>query len=235
MSRRAPRSHGTYVDPASGRRRRLPLVPPLDHEQRLWGQDLAVVGVDEVGRGAWAGPVTCGAVMLDPGARINNLRDSKVLTFEQRARLDLRIRSRARAVGVGHASSEEIDRWGMTRALRTAALRAVDDVGAVVDMILLDGRFDFLSEHPAPVTTIVKGDARSASIAAASIVAKVARDALLVAYDEVHPAYGFASNKGYPAPDHVAALGELGPCPWHRHSWQPIITRTTPRLFEEPG
>lgn len=231
MATRAPRGRGTYVDPDSGRRRRLPLVPPLDFEQASWGRAEVVAGVDEVGRGAWAGPVTCAAVVLDPHARIYKLRDSKLLDHDRRVRLAERIATRAAAAAVGHASNDEIDRWGMTRALQVAARRAVDGLGTHVDRILLDGNFDFLAAHPAPVTTIVKGDARSASIAAASILAKVARDRLMMALDDHHRDYDFASNKGYPSPEHIAALDEVGPCRWHRHSWQPIAARTHPRLF----
>lgn len=232
MGRRARPARGTWVNPDTGRRRRLPEVPPLDFERRAWADDLVVVGVDEVGRGAWAGPVTCGAVVLDPDARIYKLRDSKVLQPAQRERLSARIRERARAVAVGHASNDEIDRWGMTTALVVAAHRAVDGLGMTVDHVLLDGNFDFLAGHEAVVTTVVKGDARSASIAAASIVAKVARDHLMSIVANDHSAYDFASNKGYPSPSHVAALDEVGPCRWHRHSWEPIVVRTTPRLFQ---
>lgn len=232
MARRAPRARGTYVDPDTGRRRRLPKVPPLDFEHEHWSDGRLVAGVDEVGRGAWAGPVTCAAVVLDPDARIYKLRDSKLLDHGRREHLSARIHERAVAVAVGHASNDEIDRWGMTRALCVAAHRAVDGLGVDVTVILLDGTFDFLATHPAPVTTIAKGDARSASIAAASIVAKVARDRLMAAVHDDHGDYDFASNKGYPSPDHVAALDEVGPCRWHRHSWEPIVARTMPRLFD---
>lgn len=232
MAKRASRARGSYVD-RQGRRRRLPRVPSVRHEQPLWDAGKVVVGVDEVGRGAWAGPVTCAAVVLPPDRRIYKIRDSKLLDEQRRLQLSERIRQQALAVSVGHASNLEIDRLGMTRALRRAARRAVDGLGVGVDVVLLDGNFDFLSDHPAEVTTIVHGDAHSASIAAASIVAKVARDALLVAAHDDHVAYDFADNKGYPAPVHVAALDEHGPCVLHRHSWAPILRRVTPRLFED--
>jgi ribonuclease HII len=231
MAPRASRARGSYVDRRTGRRRKLPRVPGIRHERAHWDQGLVVAGVDEVGRGAWAGPVTCGAVVLSPTRRIYKVRDSKVLDAARREHLAARIHEHATATAVGHASNDEIDRWGMTRALRVAARRAVDGLGMGVDVILLDGNFDYLSDHPADVTTIVKGDAHSSSIAAASIVAKVARDALMVAADDEHPGYDFASNKGYPAPSHVAGLDDLGPCRLHRHSWNPIVARTTPRLW----
>ena len=231
MSLRASRARGTYVDRRTGRRRKLPRVPGIRHEQPHWDDGLVVVGVDEVGRGAWAGPVTCGAVVLSPTRRIYKLRDSKLLDADRREQLEARIHEHATAVSIGHAGNDEIDRWGMTEALRVAARRAVDGLGLDVDAILLDGNFDYLATHPAPVTTIVKGDAHSSSIAAASIVAKVARDRLMVIADDEHPGYDFASNKGYPAPTHVAGLDDLGPCRLHRHSWQPIVARTTPRLW----
>ncbi len=228
---RASNARGTYVDRRTGRRRKLPKVPSVHHEREHWESDRVVAGVDEVGRGAWAGPVTCGAVVLSPERRIYKLRDSKLLDPARREALDARIRQRAVAVGVGHASNDEIDRWGMTQALRVAAARAVDDLRVEVDVILLDGNFDYLAAHAAPVTTIIKGDAHSSSIAAASIVAKVARDRLMVAADKAHPGYEFATNKGYPAPAHVEALDMTGPCVLHRHSWNPIVSRTTPRLW----
>lgn len=231
MAKRASNARGTYVDRRTGRRRKLPKVPGVGHERVHWEAGRVVAGVDEVGRGAWAGPVTCGAVVLSPDHRIYKLRDSKLLDAERRALLDVRIREHASAVGLGHASNDEIDRWGMTQALRVAARRAVDDLGIDVDAILLDGNFDYLVTHPAPVTTIIKGDAHSSSIAAASILAKVARDTMMVAAHEDHPGYDFAANKGYPAPTHVAGLDDLGPCRIHRHSWNPIVTRTTPRLW----
>ncbi len=239
MSPRVTRARGTYVD-RSGRRRKLPRVPGVTHEQSWWDRDLVVAGIDEVGRGAWAGPVTCAAVVLASDTRIYKLRDSKLLTPDAREVLDRRIRTRAVAVGLGHADNDEIDRWGMTRALREAAHRALDDLGRAVDGVLLDGNFDFVGHRPtddpdrlAEVTTIVHGDARSASIAAASIVAKVARDALMVAASADHPHYEFDGNKGYPAPVHVAALDDVGPCDLHRHSWDPIVRRTTPSLWED--
>lgn len=208
------------------RGRRLPEVPGIRVERRFWDLDRVVVGVDEVGRGAWAGPVTFGAVVLPRDRRMYKLRDSKQLDPARREQLAERLAGFAEAVGVGHASNDEIDRLGMSDAMRLAATRALDALPVEPDVVLLDGSWDLLSHHPAPVVTIVHGDAHSASIAAASIVAKVDRDARLRRAASDHPAYGFADNKGYPTPAHLAALDQVGPCVLHRHSWAPIRALT---------
>lgn len=215
---------------SSGRTIRLPDVPGVKHEQRYWDQDLLVAGVDEVGRGAWAGPVTYAAVVLPSNRRIYKLRDSKQLDPERREELYGRLRGFALAIGVGHASNREIDRLGMSDAIRLAAGRAVDALPLQPDVLLLDGNWDFLSHYGVPTERIVDGDAHSASIAAASVIAKVTRDRMLVAWDRDHPDYDFASNKGYPAPAHLAALDEVGACELHRHSWEPIAALRQTRL-----
>lgn len=207
-------------------------IPGVRLEETYWDLGVTVAGVDEVGRGAWAGPVTVGAVVLPWDRRIYKLRDSKTLTAPQRERLDARIRRYAPAVGIGHADNQEIDGIGLSRALRRAARRAVEALPVTPEVLLLDGRWDFLCDYPTHNERIVRGDARCASIAAASIVAKVARDALMVAADPHHPGYEFASNKGYPAPAHRAALREAGPCTLHRHSWAPIAALAQPPLFD---
>jgi ribonuclease HII len=200
----------------------LPAVPGIRHEQRHWDLGLLVAGVDEVGRGAWAGPVTHAAVVLPSDRRMYKLRDSKQLDRARREQLAQRLAGFALAVGIGQASNEEIDRLGMSDALRLSASRALDALPLRPDVVLVDGNWDFLSHYATRNVMLVHGDAHSASIAAASIVAKVTRDDQLRALDPVHPAYGFASNKGYPAPAHVAALDAVGPCVLHRHSWAPI-------------
>lgn len=215
---------------SSGRTIRLPDVPGIKHEQPYWDQDLVVAGVDEVGRGAWAGPVTYAAVVLPSDRRIYKLRDSKQLDPARREELHERLLGFARAIGVGHASNREIDRLGMSDAIRLAAGRAVDALPVRPDVLLLDGSWDFLSHYGVPTERIVHGDAHSASIAAASVIAKVTRDRMLVAWHDDHPAYDFASNKGYPAPAHLAALDEVGACPLHRHTWEPIVARRQTRL-----
>jgi ribonuclease HII len=212
------------------RRRRVP-VPGIRHERPHWDAGAIVAGVDEVGRGAWAGPVTYAAVVLPRDRRMYKLRDSKVLPPPERERLADRLHGFALAVGIGHAGNDEIDRLGMSEAMRRAARRAVDALPLRPDVLLLDGNWDFLAGYGTHNERIVRGDGRSASIAAASIVAKVARDRLMVEADPGYPAYAFASNKGYPAPDHVAALDRFGPCPLHRRSWAPIAGLDQLTLF----
>lgn len=179
-----------------------------------------VVGIDEVGRGAWAGPVTVAAVV--PGAvHLRGVRDSKQLTRADRERAAVAVRQWARAVGVGHASHDECDAFGMTEALRIAASRALDelaDAGFEPDRIVLDGKHDYLGFGDR-VTTIVKGDTSVLSVAAASCVAKVTRDAIMRDEAEHFPPYGFESNVGYPAPVHRCALAAYGPSSIHRRSW----------------
>jgi len=195
--------------------------PTLRHERRHWGDGArVVVGLDEVGRGSWAGPVTVAAV-VPSDEHLKGIRDSKMLTPNERVVAAASVRSWARAVGVGHASHEECDELGMTEALRRAASRALVEIeiaGFSPDRILLDGNHDYLGDK-ARVRTIIKGDTSTLSIAAASVVAKVTRDAMMVEEAEHFPAYGFESNKGYPSPVHKHALNGYGPCTIHRRSW----------------
>lgn len=215
---------------SSGRRIRLPDVPGVTHEQRWWTAGACVAGVDEVGRGAWAGPVTFAAVVLPSDRRMYKLRDSKMLDAARREELTQRLEGFALGIGLGHASNAEIDRLGMSAAMRLAASRAVEALPLRPDVFLVDGNWNMLSGIGRPVETIVHGDARSASIAAASIVAKVTRDGFMRSVCAAYPSYAFSSNKGYPSPPHVTALDRHGPCALHRHSWAPIRARTTPRL-----
>jgi ribonuclease HII len=218
--------------PDVGRRRRRKVpVPGVRAEQPHWDAGAVVAGVDEVGCGAWAGPVTYAAVVMPSDRRVYKLRDSKVLTASERERLAARVRTVAVAVGVGHASNEEIDRFGLSEARRVAARRAVDALPVRPDVLLLDGNWDFLAGYGTDNELMIGGDGRSTSIAAASIIAKVTRDAMLRAWDVDHPRYAFASNKGYPSPGHRAALREHGPCSLHRHSWAPIVALRQQRLF----
>jgi ribonuclease HII len=216
--------------PTAPRRRRTP-VPGVRAERPHWEAGRVVAGVDEVGCGAWAGPVTVGAVVLPSDRRMYKLRDSKVLTPAEREHLDRRIRGFAVGVAVGHASNEEIDELGLSDARRLAARRAVDALPVRPEVLLLDGHWDFLADYGTVNETLVRGDGRSTSIAAASIVAKVERDALLTGWEPDHPGYAFASNKGYPSPAHRRALRELGPCRLHRHSWAPIVALRQGQLF----
>lgn len=195
-----------------------------------------VAGMDEVGRGALAGPVSVGVVVVDEttGRLPSGLRDSKLLTPEAREALCEPVRRWARGSAVGHASAAEIDAVGIIAALRLAGTRALATLaadGLRPDLVLLDGSHDWLtapvdlfaSAEPAPgplVRTQVKGDLRCAAIAGASVLAKCERDALLVDLAPAHPEYGWDSNKGYSAPGHLAALRTLGPTAWHRRSWR---------------
>jgi len=179
-----------------------------------------VCGVDEAGRGPWAGPVSAGAVILDPNRIPKGLNDSKKLTARARAALELEIQEAAIAWGVGLASVEEIDATNILKATGLAMRRAVEALAVTPAFALVDGNYRF--DLPCPLQTVVKGDALSCSIAAASILAKEARDRIMVEMDAVHPGYGFAGHKGYHAAVHVAALQRLGPSPIHRMSWAPI-------------
>jgi ribonuclease HII len=207
-------------------------VPGIAVERRYWQDGATVAGIDEVGRGAWAGPLTLAAVVLPPDRRMYKLRGSKLLSPAERERLAGRLEAFALGIGLGHATNDEIDRYGLSRAMGIAAHRAVAELPVRPDVALLDGHWDFLDDPTVVTETMVRGDARCASIAAASITAKVARDRLLIEAAPRHPLYAFADNKGYPSPVHVAALEEHGPCPLHRRSWAPIAALDHPRLFE---
>jgi ribonuclease HII len=195
--------------------------PTLRVERLCWeAGDHVVCGIDEVGRGSWAGPVTVAAV-VPPNSHLSGVRDSKMLLPAERERCAKRVRDWAAAIGVGHASHQECDDLGMTLALRAAGNRALDQLaeqGFVPDRIVLDGNHDYFGLG-ARVKTIVKGDASVLSVAAASVVAKVTRDAIMAEEAEHFPAYGFESNRGYPAPVHKCALAAYGPCAIHRRSW----------------
>lgn len=193
-------------------------APGLAVERELWeaGHEI-VVGLDEVGRGSWAGPLTIGAAVLPRDRRVNKVRDSKMLTEPEREALFDRIADWCTAWAVGHASAAECDELGMSDAQRLAARRALDALGVRPDQVLLDGRWDFVGG--ANTTMIVKGDASCLSISAASILAKVTRDRIMREEDEAYPAYDFAWNKGYPCPRHKQALRGLGPSAIHRRSW----------------
>lgn len=198
-------------------------VPHLHHEQAHWADGLVVGGIDEVGRGAGAGPVVHAVVVLDPERPILKLRDSKTLTATAREHLAERIHERALAVGIGQASAGEVDTLGLSVALQRSAQRALEAVNEVaVTSLLIDGNWDFCGFFDGPKTLITKGDRVSRSIAAASIVAKVYRDRLMVEAAESFPVYGFASNKGYLSTSHLEAINTHGPCPLHRMSWEPI-------------
>jgi len=193
-------------------------VPSLNVERQLWAEGReVVVGVDEVGRGAWAGPISVGAAVLPPDRRVYKVRDSKLLTEVERERMYDRVASWCRAWAVGHASQEECDRLGMSAAQKLAARRAIDGLGIVPDEVLVDGSWDFVAGGRA--RRLVKGDATCLSIAAASILAKVTRDRLMRGEAVHYPVYDFEYNKGYPCPRHKVALKGWGPSAIHRRTW----------------
>ncbi len=179
-----------------------------------------VAGVDEVGVGPLAGPVVAAAVVLAGRPRLPGLDDSKRLSAAERERLDREIRAQAEAVGIAEVWPEEIDRLNIYRAALEAMRRAVLALGAEPHHVLVDART--IPGIRAPQTPIVGGDGRDASIAAASIVAKVHRDALMRRLDATHPGYGFASHMGYATPEHLAALARIGASPIHRRSFAPV-------------
>lgn len=203
--------------------RRRP-APGVRHERRYWDLGDVVVGIDEVGRGSWAGPLTLGAVVIPRERRVNGIRDSKQLTERRREELFERVVEWCDHVAVGHATPDECDRLGMSEAQRLAARRALGGLGVEPDAALVDGRWDFISGSGSAaqidVEMIVKGDTISRSIAAASIVAKVTRDRIMREAADDHPGYEFASNKGYPCPTHKLALAGYGPTAIHRRSWK---------------
>ncbi len=192
--------------------------PSLTVERELWAQGHdVVVGMDEVGRGSWAGPLSVGAAVVPADRRVYKIRDSKMLTEPEREAIFERIASWCRAWAVGHASQEECDTLGMSAAQRLAARRAVAGLGLTVDAVLVDGNWDFVGH--ARTRRLVRGDATCLSIATASILAKVTRDRLMRAEAEHFPAFDFDLNKGYPCPRHKSALAAFGPTSIHRRSW----------------
>ncbi len=208
--------------------------PGLRIERELWddGCDL-VVGIDEVGKGSWAGPLTLGAVVVPKDRRIYKLRDSKQLRPGEREAMYERIVNWVDAWSIGHASPAECDRLGMSAAQKLAARRAIDGLGLdrAPDAIVIDGNWDFVG-HPRTVK-LVKGDSISLSIAAASILAKVTRDRMMIADAESYPGFDFEANKGYPCPRHKLALQAFGPTTIHRRSWvfmDNLMWTGTPRV-----
>ena len=201
-------------------------LPTLEHERELWMAGYrSIAGLDEVGRGAWAGPVVAAAVILpvdrsDLLAVLGAVNDSKKLTPRRREALLPLICNTALAIGIGFASSERIDACGIVPATRTAMLMAIQNLSIWPDYLLIDALR--LPDAGLPQCGLVHGDARVLSIASASIVAKVHRDRWMAELDQESPGYGFSSHKGYGTPRHRAALQLLGPCPLHRRSFAPL-------------
>lgn len=231
-SRRSPQPHAGKTSSKD---------PSLRLERRLLRTHGTLVAIDECGRGSLSGPVFCGAVLLDAacGAHPAGLRDSKLLSARRREELLPLVAAWARSSATGSASADEIDRYGILAALRLAALRAIAclECDSAPGVVLLDGPLDWISPEPEEIqhgftaltglslptpaiVTRVKGDRECASLAAASVLAKVTRDALMNDLDRRHPGYGWSENKGYASPSHVAGLRRLGVSPQHRRSWR---------------
>ena len=193
-----------------------------------------ILGIDEVGRGPWAGPLVVGAVVLG-GAQIDGLTDSKKLSKKRREQLDVVIREQAAGYGLGWVPADELDEIGLSAALRLATRRAVEQIRVPYHEIIIDGTINFLSDTSKGgyVTTMPKADLLIPSVSAASIVAKVARDNYMTEQDNVYPGYGFGGHAGYGVAKHRAAIDELGVTPLHRLSFAPLAKyKTAPRLSE---
>lgn len=243
----------------------MTIFPTLDLEQGIFGRGVRrIAALDEVGRGAMAGPVTVGAVIItaEQEAPPEGLRDSKLLSAAARHRLVEPIKAWVTGWSVGHASPADVDRIGIMGALRLAALRALGGLPGPVDEVLLDGNVNYVNAVSdviplaapgdqlqyddsaalldcAPfggtITTVVKGDRDCASIAAASVLAKVTRDRIMVGLHDDFPQYGWAKNKGYGTAEHAAALLSAGPCIHHRRSWRLPVADAAPLLLSDGG
>ncbi len=203
-------------------------VSPLFFEKQAQKRGFAhVAGVDEAGRGPLAGPVVAAAVILPETFELPGLTDSKKLTALKRDKLFYLIRSQAAAIGVGIVSAEEIDRVNILQATLAAMSLAVQRLKLPADFVLVDG----ITPIPLPLAqqTLKKGDSRSLSVAAASIIAKVLRDRLMLAYDRRYPGYGLAKHKGYGSAEHMAAVARLGPSPLHRKTFGGVREHVAPR------
>ena len=185
--------------------------------ERKYEQYTYICGIDEAGRGPLAGPVVAGAVILPRGCEILHLNDSKKLSAARREELYDEIMEKAVSVGVGMASPARIDEINILQATYEAMRQAVDSLSTEPELLLNDAVT--IPEMTIPQVPIIKGDAKSVSIAAASIIAKVTRDRLMIQYDDILPGYGFAQNKGYGSKEHIEALKSLGPTPIHRRSF----------------
>jgi ribonuclease HII len=198
-----------------------PPTAPYRYEAQAWRTGVArIAGIDEAGRGPLAGPVVAAAVVIAPDRRIPKLADSKLLTPERRDELFEVIRTRAVAVGVSVVDHLTIDRVNILQATRLAMSQALAALTVVPELVITD--FVALPSLPCPQRNLIDGDARCASVAAASIIAKVTRDRIMMEADREFPAYGFARHKGYGTPEHLAALDRHGPCPIHRRTFSGV-------------
>jgi ribonuclease HII len=206
---------------AGTRTRRRRRGAPLTLERELWGRGLELVaGVDEAGRGPLAGPVVAAAVIFRPEQRVAGVTDSKQLTERQRGELIDAIRRRALCIGVGAASSREVDRLNILQATHVAMRRALARLPVDPHHVLVDGLP--VPRLGAEQTAVVDGDERSFTIACASIVAKTTRDRIMKRLADRYPGYGWETNVGYGTPEHVSALGRCGPTPHHRRTFVPV-------------
>jgi len=209
-----------------------PATAPYRYEGVAWRDGVVrVAGLDEAGRGPLAGPVVAAAVVIAPDRRIKRLADSKVLSAERREELFAVIHERAVAVGVGIVDHVTIDRINILEATRLAMKVALANLGLVPELVITD--FVALRDLPCPQKNLVDGDARCATVAAASIVAKVTRDRIMTEADTQFPEYGFARHKGYGTPDHLAALDRFGPCALHRRSFSGVWRQGELFVLEE--
>jgi ribonuclease HII len=220
------------ISPAAAKLRLLKkLRCTIRYEKQAWAAGARrVAGVDEAGRGSLFGPVVAAAVILDPEYRIRGLRDSKLLLEKRREELADRIRERALGVAVASVDAAMIDRINIYQASRLAMLEAVTQLQPCPDHLLVDAMH---LESECPQTSIIHGDALSASIAAASIIAKVERDRMAREWDQAYPMYGLAANKGYSTPQHLKSLQEHGPSPLHRQSFAPVWSLSAPQELLE--
>ena len=210
------------------------IIPDWHEEETAWAQGLVAVGMDEVGRGPLAGPLVAAAVAVPPGFTapwIELAQDSKQLTARQREEVVAHVEASGLAWGIGEATVEEIDRWGMTEALVSAMRRALSRLPAQSRLVLVDGRP--LPKLGAAHRYIVDGDAHCYSIAIASVIAKVARDAQMIALEEFFPGYGLGRHKGYATQEHQEALLRLGPSPVHRQRFI-TVRRVLEGFIEQP-
>ena len=209
-----------------------PPSAPYRFELEAWRAGVAhVAGLDEAGRGPLAGPVVAAAVIISPERRIRGLRDSKVLPPERREELFELIQRRALAVGVGIVDHETIDRVNILQATRLAMQHALAGLAVAPELVITD--FVALPALACPQKNLVGGDARCATVAAASIVAKVTRDRIMLDLDKQFPEYGFAQHKGYGTPEHLAVLDRLGPCPIHRRTFSGVWRQGELFVLEE--
>lgn len=203
----------------------------LRTERVLWATGITrIAGVDEVGVGPLAGPVVAAAVIVPPSMRVRGVDDSKTLRPALREELAERIRAEATAVSLGVVEVDEIDRINIHQATLEAMRRAVEGLAVAPEHVIVDART--IPGITLPQTAIVKGDSRSYAVAAASIVAKVARDRMMRVLHDSHPEYGFAEHAGYGTPAHLAALAQHGPCPAHRRSFAPVRQMRLPGISD---